>query len=209
MSSTTKTLVEQNFRQGRESSFTVHAIIRQQAIIMMSHITGGHHRRRVSLLVSRSWIDRRTSVRSTCSHVADVHETTRTARERLKQRPLLATGALLPTWIMCLSLDTAHLLGETSSRGTTVSRDLRTKQHDRDVSRWHDTATVLFRETYREGRRGGTSIHPRRRRRAQTSSPSTSTAWGEIDDLISITLWRRATLLDETSQARRARRSCE
>jgi hypothetical protein len=26
---------------------------------------------------------------------------------------------------------------------------------------------------------------------------------------ISITLWRRATLLDETSQARRARRSCE
>eukprot|EP00956_Cyclotella_meneghiniana_P030265 scaffold75593_cov43-Cyclotella_meneghiniana.AAC.1 len=46
--------------------------------------------------------------------------------------------------------------------------------------RWHDKA--FFRETYREGRRGGTSIHPCRRRRAQTSSPSTSTAWGEIDD---------------------------
>eukprot|EP00956_Cyclotella_meneghiniana_P040412 scaffold194637_cov46-Cyclotella_meneghiniana.AAC.1 len=37
-------------------------------------------------------------------------------------------------------------------------------------------------ETYCEGRRGGTSIHPCRQRRAQTTSPSSSTAWGEIDD---------------------------
>eukprot|EP00956_Cyclotella_meneghiniana_P033186 scaffold94243_cov26-Cyclotella_meneghiniana.AAC.1 len=146
----------------------------------MSYITGEGS---LSLLVSRSWIDRRTSVESTCSHVADVYETSRTAKERQKQRPLLATGASLPTWVMCLSLDTTHLLSETSSRGKTVSHELRTKQRDRDVSRWHDTA--LFHETYREGRRGGTSIHPRRRRRAQTSSPSSSTVWGEIDDLIS------------------------
>ena len=124
---------EQNYRRVRESTFTVHAIIRQQAIIMMSHITGGHHRRRVSLLVSRSWIDRRTSVRSTCSHVADVHETSRSAKERQKQRPLLATGALLPTWIMCLSYEMTQHIFSARHREEKHHVSFKRSIHDHDV----------------------------------------------------------------------------
>ena len=106
---------------------------RQAAIIVMSNIT----QREGSLF---SWadlgsrIDRRTrSVESTCSHVADVHETSRTARERQKQRPLLATGASLPTWIMCLSYEMTQHIFSARHREEKHHVSFKRSIHDHDV----------------------------------------------------------------------------
>ena len=137
--------------------------------------------RRVSFLVRRQILIDWLSVESTRCSAADVCKTSHTARET---GPLLTTGASLPTWIMCQSHEvTRHIFSarhREEKHHVSLERSSTMIVTCLEGCRWHDKA--FFRETYREGRRGGTSIHPRRRRRAQTSSPSTSTAWGEIDD---------------------------